>query len=338
MSVDLSCNYLGLSLANPLVPSASPLSKSLESAKQLEDNGAAALVMYSLFEEELRHEEELHARFLINQQIGFGEAESFLPLHERYQHGLDAYLEQIHRLKHALSIPVIASLNGCTPDGWLTHAKMLEQAGADALELNVYFLSTELEASSVEVECRYLELLVQLRSQVTLPIAVKLAPYFSALPNFLHKLQQAGADGVVLFNRFYQPDIDPDSRQVVPQLQFSGSYEALLAMRWIAILFGRVDLQLAATGGIHTSRDVIKMLLAGADIIQLCSTLLLHGPEQIQEIKAGLIAWMEENGFISLSDFRGSLSQRNCDNKEAFERANYMSILNSYTPSPGVWR
>ncbi len=338
MTIDLNTEYMGLLLKNPLVPSASPLSKSLDSAKQLEDHGAAALVMYSLFEEELRHEEEMNARFLVNQQIGFGEADSFLPCHEQYRHGLDLYLEQINGLKATLDIPVIASLNGVTPDGWITHAQLLAQAGADALELNMYFLSTELNVSAAEMEARYLELMVQLRCQVLIPVAVKLSPHFSALPNFLQKLQQAGANGAVLFNRFYQPDIDPDSLQVLPQLQFSNSSEALLAMRWIAILAGRLDLQLAATGGIHTSRDVIKLLLAGADITQLCSTLLIHGPQQIQIIMAGLISWMENNEFNTINDFRGILSQRGCADKEAFERANYLSILNSYTPSPGVWR
>jgi len=304
----------------------------------MEDAGAAAIVMYSLFEEELRHEEEMTARFLINQDIGFGEADSFLPFHDQFQHGLDVYLEQLSALKKSLNIPVIASLNGISTDGWVDNGKMLAQAGADALELNVYFLSTNFNESGTDVEARYLELLKQLRSQVSIPIALKLSPYFSSLPHFIRNLQHAGADGVVLFNRFYQPDIDPENLQVIPQLHLSSSADALITMRWIAIISGRVELSLAASGGVHDSQDAIKMLLAGADITNLCATLLENGPNQLWKIKSGLMQWMEQNEYTSINEFRGKLSQKSCNNPVAFERANYLSVLNSYSASSGVWR
>ena len=325
--IDLSTDYMGLKLTNPLVPSASPLSRSLDSALQLQDAGAGAIVMYSLFEEELRHEEEMAAKFLINQDIGHGEADSFLPFHDQYQHGLDHYLEHLAALKNSLNIPVIASLNGISLDGWVEHGKLLEQAGADALELNVYFLAADFNETSHSVESRYIELLRELRGQVSIPIAMKLSPYFSALPHFLKRLEEEGANGAVLFNRFYQPDIDPDSLKIIPQLHLSSSADTLLAMRWIAIVSGRTDLSLAASGGIHTVQDALKMLLAGADVLNLCSTLIINGPEQLSKIKSSLQDWMEQNEFSSVSELRGRLSQQFCDNPEALERANYVSMV-----------
>lgn len=337
-SIDLSTEYLGLKLENPLVPSASPLSRSVDSARSLEDAGAAAIVMYSLYEEELRNEEEMTARFLIDQDIGHGEADSFLPFSDEFKHGLDLYLEQLAALKSSLNIPVIASLNGISLDGWVEHGKLLQQTGADALELNVYYLSTNFNETGSEVENRYLQLLRELRQQVDIPIAMKLSPYFNALPNFIKSLEKNGADGIILFNRFYQPDIDPDSLQIVPQLNLSTSADALLVMRWIAIVSGRVNLSLAASGGIHNGQDAVKMLLAGADITNLCATLLMNGPKQLQIIKTELEQWMEENEFSSINDFRGRLSQQFCDDPEAYVRANYVSLLNSYTPATGMWR
>ncbi|MGR9071655.1 MAG: dihydroorotate dehydrogenase-like protein [Gammaproteobacteria bacterium] len=337
-SIDLSTDYLGLKLSNPLVPSASPLSRSLDSAKSLEDAGAAAVVMYSLFEEELRNEEEMTARFLINQEIGHTEADSYLPFHHQFQYGLDLYLEHLAALKRSLDIPVIASLNGISLDGWVEHGKLLEQAGADALELNVYYLSTDFDETGNDVENRYLQLLRELRHSVSLPIAMKLSPYFNALPNFIKKLEIEGADGVVLFNRFYQPDIDADNLQVIPKLHLSTPADALQVMRWIAIVAGRVNLSLAASGGVHDVRDAVKMLLAGADVVNCCATLLINGPGQLTRIKSGLSDWMQRNDFSSLDDFRGRLSQRFCEHPEEIVRSNYVTVLNSYSPAPGVMR
>jgi dihydroorotate dehydrogenase (fumarate) len=334
--VDLSTEYLGLKLDNPLVPSASPLSRSLEMAKQLEDAGAGAIVMYSLFEEELRHEEEVMTHHLIHQEIGNAEAQSFLPLHDGYQRGLDQYLEQLSALKQQLDIPVIASLNGFTQSGWIEHGKELQQAGADALELNVYYLAADIEQNSGDMEARYLELLNSLRAVVTIPITVKLSPQFTALPHFVKQLELAAADGVSLFNRFYQPDIDLESLQITPYLRLSSSSESLLAMRWIAILYGRVNLSLAATGGIHSAEDALKMLLAGADVTHLCSTLLTHGPRQLARIKQEMETWIEERGFNSIEELKGRVSQRHTDNPAAFERANYLWVLDNYSPGPGV--
>lgn len=336
-SIDLSTNYMGLKLANPLVPSASPLTRGLDSARRLEDAGASALVMYSLFEEELRNEEKMTARFLIHQTIGHGEADSFLPFDSHFQQGLDQYLEHLAALKKTLNIPVIASLNGISLDGWVENGKLLAEAGADALELNVYYLGTDFDETNTGVENRYLELLRALRRQVNIPIAMKLSPYFSALPHFIRELENEGADAVALFNRFYQPDIDADNLQIIPQLHLSSSADALLAMRWIAILYGRVKLSMAATGGVHNANDVIKLLLAGADVTHLCATLLLHGPEQLTRMKTELISWMEQHGYASVKELKGRLSQQFCADPKSFERTNYLAVLDSYS-SPSAMR
>jgi len=337
-TVDLSTDYMGLKLANPLVPSASPLSRSLDTARQLEDAGAAAIVMYSLFEEELHHEEEITNRFLIHQEIGHAEASSFLPFHEQHRHGLDQYQEHLAALKRSLDIPVIASLNGVSLDGWVKHGRELQQAGADALELNAYYVAADTKRSSAELEARYLELVRELRSQVTIPITVKLSSQFTTIPHFVKQLESAGAEGVALFNRFYQPDIDLETLQVTSQLSRSSSADALLAMRWIVILYGRVGLSLAATGGIHTARDALKMLLAGADVTHLCSTLITHGPQRLSQIKAEMEAWMEEHGFDSVTEFKGRVSQQHAADPAAFERANYLWVLDNYSPGSGVRR
>lgn len=337
-TVDLSTEYLGLKLANPLVPSASPLSRSQDTARQLEDAGAAAIVMYSLFEEELRHEEESMTRFLIHQEIGHAEANSFLPFHDQYKRGMDQYQEQLAALKNSLDIPVIASLNGVSLDGWVKHGRELQQAGADALELNIYYVAADIEQSSSELESRYLDLVSELRSQVTIPITVKLSSQFTTVPHFIKQLEGAGANGVALFNRFYQPDIDLDTLQVTPQLRLSSSADALLGMRWIAILYGRVGLSLAATGGIHCARDALKMLLAGADVTHLCSALISHGPQRLAKIKLEMEAWMEEQGFNSVAEFKGRVSQQHAADPAAFERANYLWVLDNYSPGAGVRR
>ncbi|MCW8902420.1 dihydroorotate dehydrogenase-like protein [Sedimenticola sp.] len=331
--MDLRTTYLGLTLKNPLVPSASPLSRSLDMAKKLEDAGAAALVMYSLFEEELQHDQEVMDDYLNHQTLGHAEAASFLPLHGDLPSRQESYLEQLTRLKQALEIPVIASLNGITPGGWIEHGKALQQAGADALELNVYYIAGDSRVSGAEVERRYIDLLHELRQHVTLPIAMKLSPQFSSVANIISHLERVGANGVSLFNRFYQPDIDIDSLRVTPQLSLSSSADALLAMRWIAMLYGRVKLSLAATGGIHNHEDAVKMLLAGADVVHLCSTLLIHGTGRLAEILRGIEDWLEESPYESIEQLKGTLSQQHTSDASAYARANYLQLLNSYLPA-----
>ncbi len=336
--MDLTTQYLGLELKNPIVPSASPLSKSLDQSKKLEDAGAAAIIMYSLFEEAITAETETVNRFLNQQDTGFAEAEDgFLPDFEDFSTGPEPYLENLRQLKEALDIPVIASLNGVTPSGWVEHGRELEQAGADALELNVYYVAADIDQDGNTVEERYLEILRTLKNAISIPINMKLSPSFSSVANMVQRVAGAGADGVSLFNRFYQPDINIDSLRLQPSLHPSTSAEALLAMRWIAILYGRVDgLSLGATGGIHTTEDAIKLLLAGADVVHLCSTLLKNGAGQTGVILKGIEQWMEEQSFESVADFRGRVSALAAPNPAEFERANYVNIIDSYSFSPGV--
>ncbi len=334
--MDLTTNYLGLTLKNPIVPSASPLTRSVEMARELEDAGAAAVIMYSLFEEALTAETENTARFVTDQHVGFAEANSFLPDLKDYEHGLDVYTNNLRRLKEALDIPVIASLNGVTPGGWIQNGRELEQAGADALELNVYYIAADIEQSSTQVEARYLDVLRELRQHIKIPINMKLSPSFSSLGHFVRQLEGSGAQGVSLFNRFYQPDINIDSLRLQPSLHPSTSADALLAMRWIALLYGRTGLSLGATGGIHTPEDAIKLLLAGADVVHLCSTLLTKGPAQARHVLDGIGDWMEEQGFETLEEMRGRVSALAIPNPAEFERANYVNILDSYSFSRGV--
>lgn len=334
--IDLSTDYLGLNLVNPLIPSASPLSRSLDSARKLEDSGAAAIVMFSLFEEELRQQEQETARFMINQSIGHGEADSFLPFASQFQHGLDQYLEHLAALKRSLRIPVIASLNGTSLDGWVDNGRLLQEAGADALELNVYYLHADVCESGAAVEARYLELLKALRSHVSIPIAMKLSPYFSSLAHFVKALEQAGADGVVLFNRFYQPDIDLDSLQVASQLQGPQSSDLHLSLRWLALLYGKVDLSLAAVSGVRSAGDALKLILAGADAVQMCSILLERGPDYLAALRNDLLYWLELGEFASLTELKGHLSQYRCSNPDVFERSNYLNLLDNYSRAPGV--
>jgi dihydroorotate dehydrogenase (fumarate) len=334
--MDLTTDYLGMSLKNPLVPSASPLSRSIDDVRRMEDAGASAVIMYSLFEEAVSAEEECMVRFLHHQDTGFAEAHSFLPDHYDFSNGQERYLENLRALKEAVEIPVIASLNGTTPGGWITHATEIEQAGADAIELNVYQLAADIDTSSSETEQRYIELLTQLKQRVKLPINMKLSPAFSALANMVKQLETAGASGVSLFNRFYQPDINIDNLRLTSTLQTSTSSEALLAMRWIAILHGRIKLSLGATGGVHTAEDAIKLLLAGADAVHLCSLLLEQGPLAIRDILEGIVTWMEEKGFESIDDYRGRLSQLSVADPSQFERVNYVHILDSFSFGPGV--
>jgi dihydroorotate dehydrogenase (fumarate) len=328
--IDLSTDYLGLRLKNPLVPSASPLTRDIDTALRLEDAGAAALVMYSLFEEELLAEDAMLERFLLHAGIGHGEASGFLPDYGDFQGGLDRYLAQLDRLKQRLEIPVVASLNGVSPSGWVELGRALEGAGADALELNVYYVAGEMRESGAAVEARYLELLGALRRVVSLPIVMKLSPFFSSLPNFVKRLEEVGAQGVALFNRFYQPDIDLDTLCVVDRLHLSTAEEALLRIRWLSILHGRTRLTLAATGGVHSESEALKLLLVGADVVHLASVLLQHGPAKLTAILAGMQNWMEEKEYESLAQMKGSMSQKAVADPASFERANYMKVLSSY--------
>jgi dihydroorotate dehydrogenase (fumarate) len=335
--MDLTSDYLGLRLTNPLVPSASPLSRSVEDALRLQDAGASAIIMYSLFEEAVSAEEETMVRFLHHQEIGFAEAESFLPDHYDFSNGQERYLENLRELKERLEIPVIASLNGITPGGWISHAREMQRVGADALELNIYQVAADMAVSGEAIEQRYVALLALLKQQVEIPITMKLSPAFSSLANLVKRLELAGAAGVSLFNRFYQPDINIDSLRLTHSLHTSTSTEALLPMRWIAILHGRTGLTLSATGGVHTAEDAIKLLLAGADVVHLCSLLLEQGPQALGRVLTGIKTWMDEQGFASVEEFRGRLSQCSVADPSEFERVNYVHILDSFSLSPGVW-
>jgi dihydroorotate dehydrogenase (fumarate) len=335
--IDLSTNYLGLELKNPLVPSASPLTRNLDTALRLEDAGASALVMYSLFEEELRAEEAMAERFLLHAGLGHGEADGFLPDDGCFQGSLDRYLEHLRRLKARLEIPVVASLNGVSRSGWVELGRELQQAGADALELNVYHVAAEMGHSGETVEARYVSLLTELSRAVSIPIVMKLSPFFSSLPHFVKQLENAGARGVALFNRFYQPDIDLDGLRMVDQLRLSYPGEALLRIRWIAILHGRTRLTLAATGGVHSHEESLKLLLAGADVVHLASCLLLHGPARLTEILHAMERWMAEREYASVAQLKGSMSQRNLPDPSSVERASYLRVLDSFSPRPGVW-
>lgn len=334
--MDLSTQYLGLDLKNPIVASSSPLTWKLETCLALQQAGAAAIIMPSLFEEQIESEQARMERFLHQQSIGHSEVDSFhphLPEYEEYQY---KYIKQFQLLKNELDIPVIPSLNGVSDGGWVQYAGELEQAGADALELNVYYIAADPEETSVEVEQRYIDLLQSVKQHIKIPVSMKLSHQFSAIFPLVKSLQQAGASGVSLFNRFYQPDIDLDSLNIVPKLDLSNSSEAMLRIRWIAILHQQVSLSLAITGGMHQAEDVLKGLLAGADITCMCSALLKNGPEQIKTVLDNMTKWMEEKEYDSVQQMKGSLSYAHAINPAAFERANYLEVLDSYSYAAGV--
>jgi len=336
--VDLATEYLGLKLSNPLVPSSSPLTGDAATARRLEDAGAAAIVMPSLFEEEVRQSEESVARFLHEQAIGFGEADSFLPVPEECSTPLDEYLELLATLKASLDIPVIASLNGVSNDGWIRYGKQLEEAGADALELNVYYVAANVEESAAEVESRYVQMLYELRQHISLPVCMKLSSQFSSPGHFVRSLEASGASGVSLFNRFYQPDIDLVSREVLPKLDLSSRYESLLRIHWLAILHGRVNLSLAATGGFHGAEEVIKAIMAGADVVHLCAVLLKQGPGQLAVILDDIRRWLAQHEYDSLQQLKGSVSQQHAIDPAAYQRTNYVKLLEGYRSPEGVIR
>ena len=338
--IDLSTEYLGLKLKNPLVPSSSPLTGDLDSARELEDAGASALILPSLFEESILASEAAAVRFLHEQDIGFGEAGSFLPMPDEslYRSELDEYLHYIQTLKNSLSIPVIASLNGISTEGWTGYGKQLQEAGADALELNVYYVAADMFESGAEVEARNINVLRELKQHVTLPITMKLSSQFSSVGHFVRSLQEAGAQGVSLFNRFYQPDIDLLTREVVPTLSLSSSYESLLRVHWVATLFGKVDLSLAVTGGMHSATDVMKALMAGADVTHLCSVLLKQGPQALAEIEQSMREWMAQHEYQSVQQLKGSVCRDKAIDPSAYDRANYVQVMHSHRSARGVWR
>lgn len=328
---DLGTRYLGLDLRSPLAASASPLTGTLDGLRRLEDAGAAAVVLPSLFEEQLTHEALEIDRILATGAESFPEALSYFPEMRDYNTGPDRYLELVARAKEALAIPVIPSLNGVTPGGWVHHATLLEEAGADAIELNVYLVATDPEVSGAEVERRYLEVVGSVRAAVRIPLAVKVGPFFSSIPAMAREMVAAGADGLVLFNRFYQPDLDLETLDVVPHLVLSGSDELRLPLRWIAILHGNVGCSLAATTGVHTAEDALKVLLAGADVAMTTSALLRHGPDHLRRVQASMAEWLDDHEYDSVAQLRGSVSRRAAADPAAYERANYLRTLASYS-------
>lgn len=328
--IDLKTKYLGLQLKNPIVPSASPLSRTLDSMKRLEDAGASAIVMYSLFEEEIVHEGAELDHYLHYGTESNPEALTYMPNAAEYNLEPDKYVDLLRKAKEALSIPVIPSLNGITDGGWIKYAKHFEDAGADAIELNVYYIPTDARLKSEDVEERYIDVLGAVKDSVKIPVAVKLSPYFSSLPNMAARLVKVGAKALVLFNRFYQPDIDLDRLEVAPGVTLSDSTANRLPMRWIAIFYGMLQADLAATSGIHTAEDVIKMVMAGADITMMCSALLQNGPRHIEKILDDMNRWFEEHEYESVAQMKGSMSQKSVADPAAFERANYVKALNRF--------
>jgi len=327
---DLKTKYLGLDLENPFIPAASPLTEDVDGVRKLEDSGAAAVVMHSLFEEQIVQEALALHHHLEAGTESFAEALTYFPQMDEYHAGPDEYLEILRKSKKAVGIPVIASLNGTSKGGWIDYAKKMQEAGADAIECNVYYLPTDMAETAADVEKRYLEICRAVKSAVKIPVAMKLSAFFSALPSTAKALADAGADGLVLFNRFYQPDIDVDAREVKPRLVLSTSEESRLALRWIAILHGRVKADLAANRGIHTAQDGLKLLMAGADALQVCSALLINGPAHLKVLVKGLSDLMDKLELDSVRQIKGSLSQKKCPDPAAFERANYMKTLLSY--------
>lgn len=329
--VDLSTTYMGLKLKHPIVPSASPLSRNVATAKAMEDAGAAAIVMHSLFEEQIKYEAEALDHFLENGTESFAEALTYFPPMTDYVVGPEEYLEHVRQIKESVDIPVIASLNGVSLGGWVDYARKIEQAGADGLELNVYFMATGSELAALDVETVYLNVLKAVKKTVSIPVAIKLSPYFSALTNFAERLDfEAGADALVLFNRFYQPDIDLEKLEVTPNLLLSSPFEMRLPLRWIAILYGQVDASLALTSGIHSAESVIKAVMVGADVANVCSVLLTHGLGKIGEFVQDVTCWMEDHEYDSIEQMKGSMSYQAVAEPAAFERANYLKVLQSY--------
>ncbi len=330
--MDMSTTYLGLELKNPLVAGASPLSREVGAVRELEDAGIAAVVLYSLFEEQIAHEYAEHEHYMEYGTEMYREAISYVPAQVGFPRGPEEYLEHLGKVKSAVNVPVIASLNGSSTGGWIEYARKMQEAGADAIELNLYYVAADADTTSEQIENRYLELVKAVKQSVSVPIAVKVGPYFSAFANFAKRLDDAGANGLVIFNRFYQPDIDLENLEVIPDLRLSAPHEMRLPLRWLAILDPVVEMSLAATTGIYTSFDVLKLLMAGADATMLVATLLRNGIPAVGFILEGMKEWMEDHEYASVTQMKGSMNQLTCPNPVAFERGNYMRELNSYRP------
>lgn len=329
--MNLETDYMGLKLAHPILPGASPLVDKIDQVRRLEDAGAPAIVMHSLFEEQIEMEQNAEHYHRERHEESFGEATSYFPNDDEFALGPDEYLKQIQRIRDAVKVPVIGSLNGVRLGGWVDYAGMIQQAGASALELNMYFLPTDPSESAADIERRMLEIVRAVKSNLSIPLAIKLSPRFSSLPHFVQELDVIGVDGVILFNRFYQPDIDINSLEVTPSLELSHPSELRQRIRWLAILYGQAKASLIASGGVHKTQDVIKAIMAGADGVQVVSSLLKFGPEHLQTLIMGFRSWIEQNEYDSLSRLRGSMSLQRAPNPEALERANYLRMLQ-------VWR
>ena len=330
--MNLTTNYLGMLLKNPIVASSSPLSHTLDSIRRLEDAGVAAVVMYSLFEEQIGFD-SYYIDYHLTQHIdSYAESISYFPDMQSYNVGPDEYVNLIRRAKETVDVPVIGSLNGASVGGWTDYAKLIEDAGADALELNIYYLPTNTRISGTEVETLYLDILLSVRQAISIPVAVKMSPFFSSIPNMASRLTDAGADGLVLFNRFYQPDFDLEKLEVAPRLVLSNSDDLRLPLRWVAILYGRLTSDFAITSGIHTAHDVIKGLMAGARVTMMTSELLQKGVRRVGQVLNELVTWMNEHEYESVMQMIGAMSQKHCTEPAAFERANYMKMLDSYRP------
>jgi dihydroorotate dehydrogenase (fumarate) len=327
--IDLSTTYLGLRLRTPLVASASPLSQEIDGIRRLEDAGASAVVLYSLFEEQLRQDSLELEHHLTAGTDSFAEAASFFPQPDEFRLGPEGYLEHIQQAKKAVSVPIIASLNGATIGGWAKYARQIEQAGADAIECNIYFIPTNWNISGSDIEKTYIDILREVKIAVRIPVAVKLSPFFSNMANMANQLDEAGANGLVLFNRFYQPDINLDELEIQPNVLLSTPQALRLPLTWIGILYGRIRANLAATSGVHGPEDVVKLLMVGADVTMLCSALLRNGINHLRYIEGGLLEWMEKHEYDSVQQMKGSMSQIRCPNPSAFERAQYMKAVKS---------
>ena len=328
--MDLKTNYLGKTLKSPLMVSASPLTEDISNIKKMEDAGAAAIVLHSLFEEQIRQEQYDLVMGTAAGSFSSAEIMYFYPEPDQYRLTPDKYLEQITKAKQAVNIPIIASLNGTTMGGWTEYAKKMQNAGADALELNIYWIPTKMDMTGSDVEKVYIGILNAVKSVVTIPVAIKLSPFFSNMANMARRLDDAGADGLVLFNRFYQPDIDLDALEVKPKIELSHSFTYRLPLAWIAILYGRITADLAATRGIHTGKDVIKMLMAGANVVQLCSVLLKNGIDYIKVIEKEMTDWMTEKEYVSVKQMQGSMSLLMTQDRSSWERAQYIKALTEY--------
>jgi len=333
--MDMTTHYMGLTLKNPLVASASPLSESLDAIRRLEDNGAAAVVLFSLFEEQIRHDSAALEHFMTLGSESFGEAVSYFPAIQDYDVGPRQYLDLIRRATEAVDIPIIASLNGVSEQGWVTFAKEMEDAGASGIELNVYYIPAETFRSGAEVEQQYVDVLSAVKATVSIPVAIKVGPYFSSFADMACQLEEAGADALVLFNRFYQPDFDIETRTVAPSIALSTPVEIRLPLLWIALLYGRLSASLAATTGVHCYVEAIKYLMAGADVVMSTSAVLQQGPPFFARVLEGMTTWMERKGYKSVSQMRGSMSHQAVRDSSAFVRGNYIKVLENYTRTTG---